>query len=151
MGRRRKDQQTIDSVLMHHKGRLVEVTHDLHGIAERIREIEPEYFIVRNRMKGTWEVHSTATYPNTYCFTVPYDSLDKRTLDRCRETNISLRGDAVAKDFLARQEKQEKAIQKRENDLLNNISIDAYDRVKFGINEDTLHEGYTSTHVMKGV
>lgn len=47
------------------------VTNDVHNIAERIRRIDPNYFIVFNRRTHRYEVHNTENIGNTFCFLVP--------------------------------------------------------------------------------
>ena len=73
------------------------ITHDL-------RQIDEGFFIVRNHKKGTFEVHNRNNAPTTdrftvrdpdtgeeikvavpvvketYCFTIPYDAVDRRTV-----------------------------------------------------------------------
>ena len=56
------------------------IDHDVFFIAQRIKEIDKSYFIVLNFAKGKYEVHSLAQKDISYCFTVPFDSLDERTL-----------------------------------------------------------------------
>ena len=66
-------------------GKFIQVVSDPFDITNRIREIEDEYFILYNRYEKRFEVHSTAQpIRQTYCFTVPFDTLDNRTLEYCR-------------------------------------------------------------------
>jgi hypothetical protein len=65
------------------------IDDDLYSISKRIRKIDPEYFILLNRISGKYEVHHMGQPPGeTYCLTVPYDELDERTLKLVRETRI---------------------------------------------------------------
>lgn len=56
------------------------ISSDPCFISDRIREIDKHYFIVFNRSKGRFEVHATGQLGGTYCFTLPFDELDDRTL-----------------------------------------------------------------------
>ena len=61
----------------------VEVRGDLFGIAERIREIDDGYFILRRG--GRYEVHNRKDR-DSYCLTLPFEELDARTVDYVRKT-----------------------------------------------------------------
>lgn len=67
------------------------ITQDLYFIASRIKEIDPSYFIVRNRKSGSYEVHSCAQKGGSYALTLPFDQLDARTLDYVRRTSSQRR------------------------------------------------------------
>ena len=65
------------------------VITNVYRIPERLREIDSDYFVVRNHKKQTFEVHHKGQSPTTYCLTVPYPELDARTLELVRKTRIS--------------------------------------------------------------
>lgn len=77
------------------KPHLRPVFDDLHKIAERIRDIDPTLFIVRNLENNCYEVHCLEHRPSTYAWVVPYRYLDVRTLRRARKNNILMRGRAI--------------------------------------------------------
>lgn len=130
-------------------GRLTQVMSDPFDIVNRIREIEDEYFILYNKYEKKFEVHSTAQpIRQTYCFTVPFDTLDNRTLEYCRETNIALRGDAIERELDARNAKEEIADNRAEASLIQDMAEDMADRAKHGLAQDEIHEGYSDTHVV---
>ena len=60
---------------------------DTYFISQRLKEIDESYFIVFNFDKGKFEIHSSSQVGNTYCLTVPYKTLDERTLDLVRKTH----------------------------------------------------------------
>ncbi|MBO5409075.1 MAG: hypothetical protein J6A61_06755 [Clostridia bacterium] len=62
---------------------------NVYRIPERLREIDSNYFVVRNHEKKTFEVHHSGQAGTTYCLTVPYPELDARTLDLVQKTRIS--------------------------------------------------------------
>ncbi len=62
---------------------------NVYQIPERLREIDADYFIVRNHKKHTFEVHHKKQKGTTYCLTIPFSELDARTLELVLKTQIS--------------------------------------------------------------
>lgn len=142
---------SIDSVLLK-RPYLRLIKGDMYDIARRIKEVEEGYFIVFNTRNEKYEVHSTFNKGwNTYCFTVPYDRLDIRTLHLCRETNLALHGDEILKKMEAENKKIEETQEKDFKRTVNDGAEEAAEMVAFGIEADELHEGYKKTHVMGGI
>lgn len=139
---------SIDSILLK-KPYLKLVTVDTYSISKRIKELDSGYFIVFNRKTGKYEVHSTANRGwDTYCFTVPYEKLDARTLYICRKTCIATRGDLVHNEV---EESNARIDAENERDFrrtLHDGSLETADMVAFGLDEDELHQGYSKTHWM---
>lgn len=130
-------------------GKFIQVVSDPFDITNRIREIEDEYFILYNRYEKRFEVHSTAQpIRQTYCFTVPFDTLDNRTLEYCRETNIAMRGDKIEQEIEERNSKISESNDRANTNLMQDIASDMADRVSHGMLEDEIHEGYTNTHLI---
>lgn len=68
---------------------LITINEDCFFISQRLKEIDNSYFLVFNLFTKKYEVHSSLQF-NTYCFTIPYDTLDERTLfwaNRTRREN----------------------------------------------------------------
>ena len=63
-----------------------EVTGDLYDIAWRIRAIDPLYRVWYSYRKRRYEVHHLGQKGDTYALTVPYGTLDERTLRLVRRT-----------------------------------------------------------------
>lgn len=124
------------------------VTTSVNRIPERIRHIEDGYFIVYNKITGKYEVHSTFNYGDTFCFIVPYPELDDRTLTYCLETNIANRGDDIVKDIDERNRKADKARKRQRSSMNHDIAQDMQKRTAYGVERDTMHSDYKSTHVM---
>lgn len=73
------------------KNNLILIDNDCYFIAQRLKEIDESYFIVFNLFKRVYEVHSKNQQKNSYCFTIPYLTLDDRTIDfaiKTRKENI---------------------------------------------------------------
>lgn len=65
-----------------------EVQTNVYLIPERLREIDRDYFVIRNHTRQVFEIHHRTQPESSYCLTVPYSELDARTLDLVRKTNI---------------------------------------------------------------
>ncbi|MFV0515776.1 MAG: hypothetical protein ACK5MV_00050 [Aminipila sp.] len=138
---------SIEGVLLN-KPYLRLIEHDVCSIADRIKEIEKEYFIVFNVLRDKYEVHSTANIGHdTYCFTVPYKELDGRTLEYCRQT----RNDRNVNHYCKMKEKNEMIKRKKEKGLettLNDASRETSKATSLAMEKDELHEGYKRTVIM---
>ncbi len=64
---------------------LVEITHDVFDIADRLREIDGGYYPVYNLTRKRYEVHHRGRR-NSLQLVLPYETLDYRTIERVRET-----------------------------------------------------------------
>lgn len=117
------------------------ITSDVFNISKRIKKIEKEYFIVWNVLREKWEVHSTANIGDSYCFTVPYDGLDERTLRYCHMTRNAAHGNQY------KAMKEHNALIKEKNDkefenYMRDVTCDTRKDISLAIDRDTLHEGY---------
>lgn len=66
------------------KGRVI--VGDLFDIADRLKEIDDGYFIVRDYKSGKFQVHHREQRGSTLALTLPYDRLDFRTISLVRRT-----------------------------------------------------------------
>ena len=60
---------------------MIVIENDVYNIAKRIKYIDRDYFIVYNTSKENYEIHNKSQMCTTYCVTIPYNTLDERTLD----------------------------------------------------------------------
>ena len=65
---------------------LIKIDNDVFFIANRLKEIDCSYEIYYNLDFKCYEVHSNEQKKNTYCFRVPFDVLDERTIFYARKT-----------------------------------------------------------------
>jgi len=135
----------INSVLLH-KPWMRHIHDDVLGIATRLRMIDDGYFILFNIMSGKYEVHNTYNRGNnTHSFTVPFNTLDVRTIDHCQKTRIE-NSDKLIKQM---EEHNKRIDETRLKDFHNTAEAasreTAYD-VSLAIQKDELHEGYKRTH-----
>ena len=68
---------------------LVRIENDVCDIAWRIREVDPDYYIVYNRRLGRFELHDAACR-DTFACVLPYDRLDERSVRHARRTRVEL-------------------------------------------------------------
>jgi hypothetical protein len=67
-------------------GRVIE--WDLYSVADRIKEIDAAYFVFFNYAAKRFEVHSKRQRGNTLALVLPYDRLDKRSVDYVLRTRV---------------------------------------------------------------
>ena len=61
---------------------------DVFYIADRIKEIDPSYYIMFDRSSGRYQVHA-GTGDDTLQLDLPFDVLDSRALGYVRQTAVS--------------------------------------------------------------
>jgi hypothetical protein len=66
------------------------------NIPERLKQIDPGYFLVRNHATSQWEVHHIGQVGNTLALNIPFQELDERTIQKVRETQIQYIDNIVA-------------------------------------------------------
>lgn len=62
-----------------------EINDDVYFISQRIKELDRSYHILYNLTRHCYEVHSFEQ-SDGYCFTVPFQELDERTLQFAHKT-----------------------------------------------------------------
>ena len=67
------------------KNMLIKIFEDVFFITNRLKEIDENYFVVFNTQKKKFEVHSSKQ-KQSYCLTVPYKTLDQRTISLVLKT-----------------------------------------------------------------
>ena len=77
---------------------LIRVENDTFFIDRRLKEIDKSYEIYYNLKQKCYEVHSYEQPVNSYCFRVPYESLDSRTIDYALKT-LSQNRDNLIKEI----------------------------------------------------
>ena len=99
------------------------VESDNFCIAKRLQEIDPGYVILLNLKTQKFEVHNVFQ-SDTYCLTLPYETLDARTEDYVRKTSVA-RIDEIFKELDRDNAKREKDISSA---LFDNALEAIYDR-----------------------
>lgn len=85
------------------------IENDMFGVADRLKSIDPSYFVVYSYKKRRFEIHSSSQRGGTLALVVPYASLDERTVSLALKT----RSERKEKLF-AEIERENEELQKRE-------------------------------------
>lgn len=97
-------------------------------IPERVREIDPDYRVVRNHAKHRFEIHHMKQIDGTFSLLVPFDELDNRTVQLVRETRIER-----SKILMEQMEKEnlrlENEIKNKAKDYTDSVIKDIHDYV----------------------
>ena len=65
----------------------IEIENDVFNIIKRLKKIDKNYFVLYVHEKRLFEIHHKKQQ-NTYCLTLPYKTLDKRTLDYVLKSRV---------------------------------------------------------------
>lgn len=85
----------------------------------RIREYDPALFVVWNRKRGKYEIHSLNHLGNSYAVDVPGNRLDARAEEALRKGDIRIRGSVIFREIDEHNENIEKSEHRqRRNELL---------------------------------
>ena len=66
----------------------VMITNDVFDIANRIKEIDNDYFVMYDKKLCRFEIHNKRQKPDTLCLVLPYDTLDCRAIDKVLSTRV---------------------------------------------------------------
>ncbi len=103
--------------------RSFEIYSDCQDIIKRLKEIDKDYFVVYNLNRKTFELHNRAQEEGTFCLTLPFDTLDERTIDLTLRTQ-SFKRDELIKELDAENERLEKT---RKRNILNEMEARLYE------------------------
>jgi hypothetical protein len=95
------------------------------NIPQRLKEIEPEYFVLYNKRTGHFEVHNMLNIGNTYCLTIPYKELDWRAVDLVRMTRVD-RMDNIHKVIDRNNQKIKSDAEKKAIDYAGELAKDIF-------------------------
>lgn len=83
---------------------LIKIENDIFFLAERLREIDPDYFIALNTKSKNFEVHNSSQPINSFCLLVPKNKLDPSLVEYVRKTRANRQKNCLQK--LRRQTKK---------------------------------------------
>lgn len=101
---------------------LLQIKSDNNFIVQRLKEIDATYYVVFNTKTKKYEVHSNEQLV-PFCFQVPYDSLDERTILYARKTRSSRQSQLIKEIDQQNETLQNQQNQTTKNEILKNISI----------------------------
>ena len=95
----------------------IKIENDVYFISQRLREIDKNYFLMYNTKTKKFEVHNENQTGSTFCLTLPFASLDARSLQRVLRTRIE-----NCEKILADMEKENQILEKRQrNEVIENL------------------------------
>lgn len=103
--------------------RAFEIESDCLDIVKRIKEIDKDYFVMFNLDNGKFELHHRGQLKKTYCLTLPYDTLDERSVLYVLKTRVQ-NSDKIFKEIDEANKRLEKA---RVREVFNALKEGLYD------------------------
>ncbi len=100
-----------------------EIYSDCQDIINRLKEIDKDYFVIYNIARKCFELHNRAQERDTFCLTLPFESLDERAIDLTLKT-LSVKRDELIKEL----EKENEEMKKRKcRAILNDAEARLYE------------------------
>ena len=94
----------------------IAVTGDVLNITGRLKEIDPDYFVMFNRKTQKFEVHAAGQEGTTLGCELPYEQLDARAIEHVREHHSS-RMAAIMAEIDRQEAERDRERQKRMQEL----------------------------------
>ena len=104
----------------------IEIKNDMFDISNRLKNIDSTYFILYDKIRGKYELHSTAQV-DTYCATIPYKKLDKRAIDFALKT----RRENIDRIILEMEENNKKLEMREVDNILDRAKYDLNSKLKY--------------------
>lgn len=92
--------------------RLIAMFDSALDMPQRIQEYREHFFVCYNRVADKFEIHSLDQEGDTYCATVPFRELDRRTLIYLWQNDIRVHGKDLIRRIDEANEKMQKTKQK---------------------------------------
>ncbi len=101
-------------------GNLIKIESDVFFICQRLKEVDESYQVFYNLRTESYEVHSSEQQKNSYCFKIPFDRLDERTIDYAVKTRSENR-DKLLKEIELNNKRIEERNIKNQINLLKEV------------------------------
>ena len=121
---------------------LIKINNDCFEISRRLREIEPNYFIVFNTLTQKFEVHNSGQYLNTFCLTIDGE-IDCRVIEKVLKTRAQ-NIEKLLREIEEHNEKLENDKTRKTKDELHARSCEVFDYLK---SNDDLTGAYSTRFV----
>ena len=105
----------------------IKIESDLYNICTRLKSIDKNYFILYDKTKKKFEIHNSSQPFSSYCLTIPYDKLDKRTIDYVLKTKNE-NFDKILKEIELSNKKIE---ENRNEEIMYRAKYDLTEKLKF--------------------
>lgn len=99
----------------------VKCNNDALFIAQRLKQINSNYYVVFNARNQKWEVHFKGQKPNSLCVTVPYDALDERTVTLVNKTKTENQKALIAEIEHANLLAEQRALREQQREIEANL------------------------------
>ncbi len=93
------------------------IENDVLDISSRLKEVDLSYFVVFNHERNVFEVHSNQQVRESYCFTIPFEKLDERTIFYARKTHVSRKDELIKELDMQNKKNEEEKIKQTINNL----------------------------------
>jgi len=113
------------------------ITESTHDIPRRLREIDTDYFIVRNHKTNEFEVHHKGQIGNSLALNIPFKELDERTIDLVKSTSIQY-SQNIINEMERNNEKLETDKIKKRNEMGQEICKDIHKYVTRHEDKETI-------------
>ena len=99
---------------------LMLIETSVHDVPERVKEHDPDMFVVWNSMKKRYEIHSLANIGDTFGMHVPFECLDYRTVFAVKKSDQKIR--SVKEILREMDEHNERLTAQNEKDRRNEVN-----------------------------
>jgi hypothetical protein len=103
------------------------VLHNVFDIPERLKEIDPRFFVMFNHRTRKFEIHDNMQIYNTLAVVLPFEELDARTIDYVRGR---MNNDVIAMARMI-EEENERLEAKKQADLLDKAGYKTKQALKY--------------------
>jgi hypothetical protein len=106
------------------------INDNVYNIPQRLKDYDSRFFVVRNHKKQKYEVHYEDNKTSSYCFTVPYNELDVRTIYYLQENDVARLGKEVFNPIHESDERLEQNKQKNWNKYIDKVARESHSLFK---------------------
>ncbi|HOK81373.1 MAG: hypothetical protein GX095_03205 [Clostridiales bacterium] len=105
---------------------LIEIRRDVFDISDRLKEINPSYKVMYNRLKGRFELHGGREMG--LILVIPFDRLDARAEEYVRKTRIE-RLTQIAAEIEEHNSRKAAGAEREAKSLIKDMLKESADRV----------------------
>jgi hypothetical protein len=117
----------------HYTENLIPVETNVFHIPERLREIDPGYFVMLNRNSGRFELHHDGNgEQNSFQCTIPFNDLDERAVRHVRRTHIRF-----LKELLAEMDAENEKAMEVDPNLTDPLKQKSKDLYRYWMNHES--------------
>lgn len=99
---------------------LTEIKSNVYHIPERLKEIDPTFFVAWNNKKQRIEIHCSENKGNTLYMVVPFNELDSRIIDHVKQ-NMKLRDYGLLKVIEENNRRLEQEAEKERKNWIKDV------------------------------